>query len=230
MLIAVLNGEGRWRKTCEERATLRRWVEEWIRHDRDLQQVPSVVTEVERGLSGYHRRLVPCGVEEVNSPAPLDFCLPGRDLVSFDWPERTGNRPYMVSFIAPGDDTPLVAHWFAEFLPGFHTDDLQPCGRQRCEKYFLREGRRRKYCSLACARHDTAVRATQKRRQQLTEKRLKTARRACARFRKSWPVDWRERIAERVGVKRHWVSRQVKLGLLPSPPVRAGKPKASVVT
>jgi hypothetical protein len=225
MLIAVLNGDGGWRRRREERATLRRWVEAWMGHDRNLQHVPRVVTEVNGSLSRYHRRLAPCGSEEVNMPEPFDFCMPedghqDRHLVTFDWPERTGNRPYMVSFLARGDDTPAVAHWFAEFLSGSHADDLRPCGRQRCEKYFLRAGKRRKYCSLACARHDTAVRATEKRRRRLTEERLKTARRVCARFSKSWPLDWRERIAERVGVKRHWVSRQVKLRNLPSPPGR----------
>ncbi len=221
----MLNGAGQWLKRREERATLRRWVEEWLGQDRNLQQVPRVVTEVNLSLSRYHRRLAPSGLAETNTPEPFDFCVPGEESATFDYPLKTGNRPYMVALFAPGDATPAVAYWFAEFLAGSQTDDLRLCGRPRCDKYFLRAGKRTKYCTPACARHDTAVRATDKRRQRLTQERLKTARRVCTGFRKSWPVDWRELIAERVGVKRNWVSRQIKLGNLPSPPIRTGSRK-----
>jgi hypothetical protein len=210
-LLRSLNQSG------QEGEQLRGWVRRWFSGGRDLGRCPELISEINRELRHYVRRVVPCGIEEMNLPTLPDFYLP-RSVVTDDWPERTMGQAVHVHFSTDGE-MPLLARRFLDFVLSPDAANLRACGRPGCGRYFLRTGRRTRYHSDECAHSDTARTSMAARREMIRNKRLATARKVTKKFGKSWPFDWKSQIADAAGTTQNWVTRQVNLGDLPSPSI-----------
>src|SRR5262249_12656851 len=128
---------------------VRAWAGRWLTAERNLAKCPSLISELNRELQHYERRIVPCGVNEMDLPTLTDFYLP-RNSETDDWPEYTGEQPIKVHFSTKGE-MPLVAAHFVDFLRSSEATDLVVCGRPACGRFFLRTPKRTKYHSDDCA-------------------------------------------------------------------------------
>src|SRR5215213_3055498 len=115
---------------------LRRWVGAWIGHGRDVVRIPDVLQEINDELAAYHVRLVPSGIEEIDSPILLNLHLPARHVYTDEWPERTDGRPVHVHFSSRGS-MPIVARQFVDFVLSVDAGALAKCGREKCGRYLL---------------------------------------------------------------------------------------------
>ena len=188
------------------RERLERWVESWLQHGRDLRRIPGQLQfEINQELAACRIQVAPYGVEEMNSPVPPPFALQGARHWYSDWaPTMTeaGITRWSTHRMA------LPALRFVEFAGGPHRDRLNRCGRATCSNYFLREGRRTKYCSSTCAHRDSAMRATKQRRQLQTDRKLRRVRLLMDGFGSRWPLGWERDVMRELGVKKNWLPLQ----------------------
>ncbi len=213
MVVGYLN-------TPSTRERLERWVESWLQHGRDLRRLPrQLQVEINQELATCLIQVASHGIEEWSAPEEPPFALEVARHRYCDWsPTMTAAGIIHLST----RETALPALRFVEFAGGPHRDRLERCGRVNCGNYFLREGRRTKYCSARCAHHDSAARATRQGRQLRTNRNLIKAERLMKKYGGRWPLDWRAEVTSSVGVTKNWLTWHMKRGHLPSPP----EPKA----
>jgi len=213
-LIDLVNASGPDAERCGE------WVRLWLEKNRDLSQCPALITEINGLLRYYVLRVVPCGIEEMNLPEPeLPHFHLSRNAWTEEWPEHTQGREVKVHFSTRGR-LPLLARRFLDFLLSSEAASLQVCGRTGCGRYFLQTPKRRKYCSPECAHSDTARKSMASKREKDQNERVAKALKKIETFRSKWPSDWKQRVASAAGTQQNWVTRQVNLGTLRSPPGR----------
>lgn len=197
---------------------LRRYVQPWLTAHGDFQTIPSQLRlELNDHLGHWQIYCLGAGAREYNEPEPI---LPdGFHL--FDIPERTRGKPYMGYGIKDEhiNDESQAALKFALFVCGPYARALGQC--PRCQKYFLNtSGHRIKiFCSLKCARHHAAVRATKARREKVKNEKCKRVLRWYARIgEKPLGRDWKEWISKNAHVKVWWLTRAINDGHLPEEP------------
>ena len=207
----------RFLAVVNETDELRSWTGQWLSAGRDLRKILPLLRELNSELK-YHRRVVtPAGILESDTPEPIMEL--GTELYAPDLPEVTGGNPALF-WASTNGEKPYHAATFLEFVFSADAQALERCARSSCPRFFLRMGRRRKYCSNRCGQGDSAKRANRKRRKREQQKRLRHAKRLCKKYENvgAWPWDWKERVGQKVGTSKNWVTRQVTSGRLPGPP------------
>jgi hypothetical protein len=189
-----------WRNTdiTEAQQELRRLIAEWNRSGPNLLELFKQNPELEASCTEGTTLLIPTG----DGVAQLVW-LPG----------RSGHKNASQKDVALTRFIQFLVNPLAATLGG-------PC--QRCGKFYVKNTTRQKtYCSRGCGTANTALAATQKRRQAGYSRKLMIAQRAIEQWNKrgSPRTSWKKWVSAHTkkGITQQWLTRAVNSGKLAAP-------------